>query len=104
MKILAIETSCDETGVAVVSDTNAPDKNWICANLVASQEDLHGCFGGVVPELASRRHVEVLPLMVRKALERAETDLGDLDAIAVTRGPGLMGALLVGLSYAKALA
>jgi N6-L-threonylcarbamoyladenine synthase len=112
MKILAIETSCDETAAAVVDDRrdsgppplNETAKGWVCSSVVASQDEIHAPFGGVIPELASRRHVEVLPQVVSEALRRARVSLGDLQGIAVTHCPGLMGALLVGLSYAKALA
>lgn len=96
--LLAIETSCDDTCAAVV--TRAGE---IRANLVASQMD-HDRFGGVVPEVASRRHLEMLDGVVGAALEDANVNLADIEAIAVTRGPGLIGALLVGLSYAKSLA
>ncbi|HET7554926.1 MAG TPA: tRNA (adenosine(37)-N6)-threonylcarbamoyltransferase complex transferase subunit TsaD [Gaiellaceae bacterium] len=96
--ILGIETSCDETAAAVV------DGGAIRSNVVSSQADLHARFGGVVPEVASRRHLELVLPVVREALGEAEASLGDLDAVAVTQGPGLIGALLVGLSAAKALA
>ena len=96
--ILGIETSCDETAAAVV------DGSAIRSNVVSSQADLHARFGGVVPEVASRRHLELVLPVVREALGEAEASLGDLDAVAVTQGPGLIGALLVGLSAAKALA
>jgi N6-L-threonylcarbamoyladenine synthase len=97
--ILGIETSCDETAAAVV--TRGGD---IKANVVASQAELHARFGGVVPEVASRRHLELVTPVVRHALEEAKTTLGDLEAVAVTTYPGLIGALLVGVSAAKALA
>jgi N6-L-threonylcarbamoyladenine synthase len=97
--ILGIETSCDETAAALV-DT---DGN-ILSNVISSQADLHARFGGVVPEIASRRHLELVAPVVREALEQAEATLDDVEAVAVTRGPGLVGALLVGLSAAKALA
>jgi N6-L-threonylcarbamoyladenine synthase len=96
--ILAIETSCDDTCAAVVTSTGE-----VRSNLIASQMD-HDLFGGVVPEVASRRHLELLDDVVKAALAEAGTQLDDLDAIAVTRGPGLIGALLVGFSYAKSLA
>jgi tRNA N6-adenosine threonylcarbamoyltransferase len=95
---LGIETSCDETAAALV------DGGWIRSNVVSSQADLHARFGGVVPEVASRRHLELVMPVVREALEEAEAALDDVDAVAVTQGPGLIGALLVGLSAAKALA
>jgi N6-L-threonylcarbamoyladenine synthase len=97
--ILAIETSCDDTCAAVV----APDGE-IRSNVVASQGLLHERYGGVVPEIASRHHLELLDAVVDDALERAGTTLDEVDRVAVTRGPGLIGALLVGLSTAKALA
>lgn len=96
--ILSIETSCDDTCAAVVTRDGE-----IRANLIASQMD-HDQFGGVVPEVASRRHLELLDDVVLAALREAGAELGDVEAIAVTRGPGLIGALLVGFSYAKALA
>ena len=97
--ILGIETSCDETAAAVVTDAGE-----IRANVVASQADLHARFGGVVPEIASRRHLELVMPVVREALAEAGTTLGEIEKVAVTQGPGLIGALLVGLSAAKALA
>jgi len=97
--ILGVETSCDETAAGVVTGDGR-----ILANVVSSQADLHARYGGVVPEVASRRHLELVAPVVTEALERANAGLEDLDAIAVTRGPGLIGALLVGLSAAKALA
>jgi tRNA N6-adenosine threonylcarbamoyltransferase len=97
--ILGIETSCDETAAALVSADGE-----IRANVVASQADLHARFGGVVPEVASRRHLELVAPVVREALDTACLGLGDVDAVAVTQGPGLLGALLVGLSAAKAIA
>jgi len=97
--ILGIETSCDETAAALVTD-----EGQIRANVVSSQADLHARFGGVVPEVASRRHLELVVPVVRDALDQAGARLDDVDRIAVTRGPGLIGALLVGVSAAKALA
>lgn len=97
--ILAIETSCDDTCAAVVSADGQ-----ILSNVVASQGLLHQRYGGVVPEIASRRHLEVIGPVVDDALERAGIGLDEVERIAVTRGPGLIGALLVGLSHAKALA
>ena len=99
MNILGIETSCDETAVAVVADGRR-----ILSNVVSSQVELHATYGGVVPELASRQHVEAMIPVLDEALERASCRLEDLDAIAVTYGPGLAGALLVGVNFAKALA
>jgi N6-L-threonylcarbamoyladenine synthase len=96
--ILGIETSCDETAAAVVADGE------IRSNVVSSQAHLHAQFGGVVPEIASRHHLELVLPVVREALAEAETSLDELESVAVTQGPGLIGALLVGLSAAKALA
>src|SRR6266478_5571003 len=97
--ILGLETSCDETAAAVIT----PDGR-ILSNVVSSQADLHARFGGVVPEVASRRHLELVSPVVREALAQADATLDDLDRVAVTRGPGLIGALLVGLAAAKAIA
>jgi N6-L-threonylcarbamoyladenine synthase len=97
--LLGIETSCDETAAAVVTDDGE-----IRSNVVASQADLHAEYGGVVPEVASRRHLELIAPVVRQALGDAKIGLDDLEKIAVTRGPGLIGALLVGLAAAKSLA
>lgn len=97
--ILGIESSCDETSVALVARGGA-----IRANLISSQADLHARFGGVVPEVASRRHIEVISPLIAEALTEAGADWGDLAAVATTRGPGLAGALLVGLTAAKAIA
>jgi N6-L-threonylcarbamoyladenine synthase len=96
--ILGLETSCDETAAAVVSP-----EGRVLSNVVASQADLHARYGGVVPEVASRRHLELVTPVVRDALEAAETDLAEIERIAVTQGPGLIGALLVGLAAAKAI-
>src|SRR5262245_12231665 len=98
-RILAIESSCDETAAAVVED-----RCHVLSSVVASQEDVHAKYGGVVPELASRRHLECIRPVVTEALERAGASLADLDAIAVTVGPGLVGSLLVGVCAAKAMA
>jgi N6-L-threonylcarbamoyladenine synthase len=97
--ILGIETSCDETAAAVLSR-----EGEILANVVASQAELHARFGGVVPEVASRRHLELVSPVIREALGQAGTTLDDIEAIAVTVGPGLIGALLVGVATAKGLA
>jgi N6-L-threonylcarbamoyladenine synthase len=97
--ILGIETSCDETAVALVTQDGD-----VRANIVASQADLHARYGGVVPEVASRRHLELAAPVLTEALEQGEATLDDVEAVAVTHGPGLIGALLVGLSAAKALA
>ena len=99
MKILGIETSCDETAIGVVEDGRR-----VQANVVASQVELHAAYGGVVPELASRKHIEALVPVLDEALERAECRPADLDGVAVTYGPGLAGALLAGLNFTKALA
>ena len=102
MRILGIETSCDETSAAVVSET---DGRWsIQSNIVASQTAIHREWGGVVPELASRQHIRDICGVVRTALDTAGIALMDLDAIAVTQGPGLVGSLLVGVSFAKSVA
>lgn len=97
--LLGIETSCDETAAAVVADGER-----VLSNIVSSQFDVHAKYGGVVPELASREHLRAIVPVVREAVGSAGLGYGDLGAIAVTYGPGLMGALLVGLSYAKGLA
>lgn len=97
--ILSIESSCDETSAAVVQDGRI-----LLSNIIATQIDTHKKFGGVVPEVASRMHIEVVDQVVKQALKEAEVTLNDIDAIGVTYGPGLVGALLVGLQYAKGLA
>jgi len=99
MLVLAIESSCDETSAAVVRDGRQ-----ILSNVIASQVDVHARYGGVVPELASRKHVEAISVVIEEALEKAGVTLDDIQGIVVTRGPGLVGALLVGLSVAKAMA
>lgn len=96
--ILGIETSCDETSAAVVQDGRI-----VLSNIIASQADIHKRFGGVVPEVASRRHVENITVTIEEALDRADKSLADISAIAVTYGPGLVGALLVGVAAAKAV-
>ena len=98
-RILGIESSCDETAAAVVSDGLE-----VLSNVVASQIDIHKKYGGVVPELASREHLRQIVPVVREALAQANMRLGEADAIAVTQGPGLVGALLVGITYGKTLA
>lgn len=98
MRILGIETSCDETAAAVIEDGTA-----ILSSVVASQLETHARYGGVVPELASREHLRAIVPVTREALARAETALAELAAIAVTAGPGLVGSLLVGITYAKSL-
>ena len=97
--ILGIETSCDETAAALITEAGE-----IRASVVASQDELHATHGGVVPEVASRRHLELVTPVLRRALADAGATLADVETVAVTRGPGLVGALLVGLSAAKALA
>lgn len=99
MKILSIETSCDETSVAIVEDGRK-----ILTNRIYSQIDIHQKYGGVVPEIASRNHVTKLPYIIDEALAESQLTLAEIDAIGVTHGPGLVGALLIGLSTAKALA
>jgi N6-L-threonylcarbamoyladenine synthase len=99
MLILGIETSCDETAAAVVEDGRR-----IRSSIIASQVELHSKYGGVVPEIASRKHMETIVPVICKALDDAEVTLRDIEGIAVTRGPGLVGSLLVGLSFAKAMA
>ena len=99
MNVLGIETSCDETAAAVVTG-----EGELLSSVVASQADLHARFGGVVPEVASRRHLELVSPVIRASLEDAGLGLADVDRIGVTQGPGLVGALLVGLSAAKAIA
>ena len=98
MRILAIESSCDETAAAVVEDATR-----VLSSVVASQLETHGRYGGVVPELASREHLRAIVPVVREAMERASCGWSDLSAVAATAGPGLVGSLLVGLTYAKAL-
>ena len=98
-RILAVESSCDETAIAIVEDGRIE-----CANAIASQIDTHALYGGVVPEIASRMHVEAIDPLLERALEEAGCTLEDIDAIAVTYGPGLVGALLTGVSWAKSLA
>jgi N6-L-threonylcarbamoyladenine synthase len=97
--ILGIETSCDETAAALVTE-----EGEIRSSVVSSQAELHARYGGVVPEVASRRHLELVTPVIREALSEAGASLGDVDRIAVTQGPGLIGALLVGLAAAKAVA
>ncbi len=99
MVVLGIETSCDETAAAVLADGRR-----ILSNVVASQDAIHAPYGGVVPELASRRHLEVITPVVERALRDAGVGLPDLDGLVVTQGPGLVGSLLVGISVAKSLA
>jgi len=98
-RILGIETSCDETAASVVNDGCQ-----ILSNVVASQVDLHAQFGGIFPEVASRQHIRIIYPIVEQALQDAHLSLDDVDAIAVTRGPGLPGSLVVGVNMAKGLA
>ena len=99
MNILAIETSCDETSAAVVKDGKE-----VLSGIVASQVEFHKKYGGIVPEVASRKHIEVINPIIREALASAGTELKDIDAVAVTYGPGLVGSLMVGICAAKAIA
>lgn len=99
MKILAFESSCDETAAAVVEDGRT-----VLADVVASQAEMHALYGGVVPEIASRKHVEVIAAITEQALKEAHCTRDDIDAVAVTYAPGLIGAVLVGLSFAKSVA
>jgi N6-L-threonylcarbamoyladenine synthase len=99
MILLGIETSCDDTAAAVVKDGGT-----MLSSVVASQIDVHQAYGGVVPELASRKHIEAIGVVVGKAIASAGVEMGQLDAVAVTQGPGLVGSLLVGYSFAKAFA
>ncbi len=105
MRILGIETSCDETSAAVVEETGDAAKPWVIrSNVIASQVPIHREWGGVVPELASRQHIRDICGVVERALADAETAWRDIGAIAVTQGPGLVGSLLVGVSFAKSAA
>ena len=99
INILAIETSCDETAAAVVHNGRE-----VLSNIISSQIDLHKLYGGVVPEIASRKHIEKINQVIEEALKEAEVTLDDIDAVGVTYGPGLVGALLVGVAEAKAIA
>src|SRR4051812_31899048 len=105
MRILGIETSCDETSAAVVAETGDTARPWAMrSNVIASQIPIHREWGGVVPELASRQHIRDICDVVERALQQADTSWRDLGAVAVTQGPGLVGSLLVGVSFAKAAA
>ncbi|HHO46994.1 MAG TPA: tRNA (adenosine(37)-N6)-threonylcarbamoyltransferase complex transferase subunit TsaD [Desulfobacteraceae bacterium] len=99
MLILAIESSCDDTAAAVLKNDRT-----VLSSVVSSQFDIHGRYGGIVPELASRRHIEAIWPVVEEALRQADVSLGNIDVIAATRGPGLIGSLLVGFTFAKGLA
>jgi N6-L-threonylcarbamoyladenine synthase len=96
MKILAIETSCDETAASVVVDGKT-----VLSNVILSQMDIHAAFGGVVPEVASRHHVVSIHQVMEEALTKANVTASDIDVVAVTKGPGLVGALMVGINAAK---
>jgi N6-L-threonylcarbamoyladenine synthase len=98
MIVLGIESSCDETAAAVVQD-----RKKILSCVVSSQVDFHSKYGGVVPEIASRKHMEAIVPVVKESLERAELTLDEIEGIAVTKGPGLVGSLLIGISFAKSL-
>jgi N6-L-threonylcarbamoyladenine synthase len=99
MLVLGIESSCDETAAAVVSDGSL-----LLSNVIASQIDVHSRYGGVVPEIASRKHIEAIIPVILQALDEAKVTLDDIEGIAVTRGPGLIGSVLIGLSVAKSIA
>jgi N6-L-threonylcarbamoyladenine synthase len=101
MRVLGIETSCDETSAAVVDGTGERTR---LTSLVILSQDVHRVFGGVVPEIASREHLTAIVPVVQQALDDAKIELKDVDGIAVTNAPGLVGALLVGVSFAKSLA
>src|SRR3989344_3010511 len=105
MRILAIETSCDETACAVVDVTGKTNPQFtVLSNVISSQVKLHAPYGGVVPTLASREHLKNIPHVFQKALRDARTNMDDIDAIAVTSAPGLVIALLIGVSFARGLA
>src|SRR5262249_14927276 len=105
MRILGIETSCDETSAAVVEETGDAARPWaICSNVIASQVQIHREWRGLVPELPSRQHIRDICGVVERALGDAGISWNDLGAVAVTQGPGLVGSLLVGVSFAKAAA
>jgi N6-L-threonylcarbamoyladenine synthase len=105
MNLLAIETSCDETAAAVIAETGDPARPWqLKSNVVASQDAIHREWGGVVPELASRQHLRDICGVVDRALDQASVGWTDIGAVAVTQGPGLLGSLLVGVSFAKSIA
>ena len=104
MLYLAIESSCDETAAAVVSSPYGKDEFEILSNVIASQIDIHAKFGGVVPEIAGRAHIEAISSLTYKALSDANVTADDIDVVAVTSEPGLIGALLVGVNFAKGFA
>ena len=99
MKILAIESSCDETAAAVIRDGKE-----VLSNIIASQAEIHARYGGVVPEVAARSHIEVIIPVIDEALSKASCSWDDIDAIAVTNGPGLIGSLIIGVMSARTLA
>ena len=99
MNILAVESSCDETAVAIVRDGRQ-----VLTDCIASQVELHRIYGGVVPEIASRKHIEAIYGLADQALEKAQLKRSDIDAVAVTYAPGLIGAVLVGVNFAKSVA
>ncbi len=99
MRVLGIETSCDETSIAIVKDGNIVE-----SNIIASSIDLHRKYGGIVPEIATRHHVEVILPVLKEALSESRLDLSKIDALAVTQGPGLIGSLMVGITFAKSIA
>ena len=102
MYILGLESSCDETSCAIVEI--AEGSRRICANIIASQIDIHRLYGGVVPEIAGRAHIEAVSRITREALDTAGLSLGDIGLVSVTSHPGLIGALLVGVNFGKSLA
>ena len=102
MNILAFESSCDETSASVV--VRSENKFTVKSNIIASQVETHRLYGGVVPEIASRAHIEAISSITYEALEKAEISLSEIDLVAVTANPGLIGALLVGVNFAKAIA
>jgi N6-L-threonylcarbamoyladenine synthase len=105
MRVLGIETSCDETAAAVVATTGDASRPWaVLSNVVSSQTEIHREWGGIVPEIASRQHVADICGVVEAAFTQSSLQLSDIDAIAVTEGPGLVGSLLVGVSFAKSFA
>ncbi len=103
LKVLGIESSCDETSASVVCDAEAPEER-VLSNIVRSQTEVHAPYGGVVPELSSRAHIDVIDPIIQQAMEKANTEFNELDAIAVTAGPGLIGGVIVGVMTAKGLA
>ncbi|RCL02442.1 MAG: N6-L-threonylcarbamoyladenine synthase [Candidatus Tokpelaia sp. JSC161] len=104
MRVLGIETSCDETAAAIVERNDMTGNGMILSNIILSQAKDHAPYGGVVPEIAARAHIEILDELIKKALEKANIAIRNIDAVAVTSGPGLIGGLIVGLMTAKAIA